>query len=102
MRVAIACPADCLGHGTCANGQCYCEPGWTGDACETPTVIVSTGCGITVWTASLAQLPAITMGLLVGWGIKHSIEQRQRAKMRAILQQDAQRPFSSGAAAATY
>ena len=78
------------------DGFCLCEPGWTGDSCEVQTIVVATGCGITAWYASLVQLPVIGLGLVIGYAIKHTLEQRQRAKMRAILQQDAQRPFNSG------
>ena len=45
--------------------------------------------------AVLLQLPVIAVGVLVGWGGLHVAEQRQRARMREILKQDAQRPFAS-------
>jgi hypothetical protein len=96
-EVPVACPGQCNGRGTCANAKCYCEPGWKGEACEAAAPLVDRGCNVSLWTAGLSQLPVVFLGLLIGWGIKHVMEQRQRAKMREILQQDAQRPFSSGA-----
>ena len=51
---------------------------------------------IGVWTCVGLQVAVVALGMLIGWGLKHALEQRQRAKMREILQQDAQRPFMSG------
>jgi len=28
------CPVDCSGHGTCANGMCYCKPPFRGADCN--------------------------------------------------------------------
>ena len=36
----------------------------------------------------VAQVPVSALGMLIGWAFKHALEQRQRAKMREILQQD--------------
>ena len=47
------------------------------------------------WSCALLQLPIAGFGVFIGWAIKHALEQRQRAKMREILQADAQRPFMS-------
>lgn len=47
-------------------------------------------------SAVLLLLLALFAGSVMGWGIKHLFEQQQRRKMREILQQEAQRPFSSG------
>lgn len=32
----IRCPMGCTGKGICRGGACYCEPGWTGVACQMP------------------------------------------------------------------
>ena len=29
-----SCPAGCSGHGDCISGTCFCNVGWTGDACQ--------------------------------------------------------------------
>jgi len=30
-----SCPSNCNGHGSCgSNGQCLCDPNWSGDACD--------------------------------------------------------------------
>ena len=31
----MPCPANCTGHGVCALGQCFCEPGYKGEDCAT-------------------------------------------------------------------
>ena len=95
-ETAVPCPGDCNGHGTCWHARCECKPGWSGEDCATPVAIISDGCDIGFWTAILVQIPVALVGFGIGWGIKYANEARQRAKMREILQQDAQRPFASG------
>ena len=51
--------------------------------------------GWSLRSALLLQLVLAPIGMLIGWGFRHILEERQRAKMRAILQQDAQKPFAS-------
>jgi len=30
----LTCPNNCAGFGVCANGQCFCNPGYSGDDCS--------------------------------------------------------------------
>ena len=92
----FACPNECSGHGRCANARCYCETGWGGVDCALEVEKEESDV-VGVWTCVGLQLPLIGLGLLVGWGANYAHQQRQRAKMREILQQDAQRPFASHA-----
>lgn len=59
-----------------------------------PDALGTCGCG-RVRNCLLLLLPVGLMGGLLGWWVRHLLEQRQRRKMREILQQEAQRPFSS-------
>ena len=90
----IACPGECNGHGTCANAQCYCEAGWRGVDCATEAEVEASEM-VGVWACVGIQLPIAAAGMMLGWGVRYAVQQRQRAKMREILQQDAQRPFQS-------
>jgi len=92
--VVVPCPAQCSGHGTCALARCYCDDGWRGADCATPASRSDNGL-IGIWNCLLLLLPVGLMGGLLGWWVRHLLEQRQRRKMREILQQEAQRPFSS-------
>ena len=94
-EVVVPCLNDCAGHGTCANAQCYCNAGWHGTDCSKPAPTTESEL-VGVWACVLVQMPVLLVGGLLGWGAKRAVEQRQRDKMRAILQQDAQRPFASG------
>jgi tenascin len=38
-----ACPGNCNGRGTCAGGECLCDPHYTGRACE-ESVACASGC----------------------------------------------------------
>ena len=59
---AIACPLNCSGVGACsANGSCACQPGWIGNACESPLFDLGSGGG--VLTAEL--LPGSWLYVLV-------------------------------------
>ena len=91
----VPCLNDCSGHGTCANAKCYCNSGWRGADCSMPGPTEESEL-FGVWTCVLIQVPVALIGGLLGWGAKRAVEQRQRAKMREILQSDAQRPFASG------
>ena len=95
-ETVVPCPGQCSGHGECHAARCYCEPGWHGEACDIVVPIVDSGCNVGLASAVLVQLPVALVGLGIGWGFKYAAEQRQRAKMREILQQDAQKPFVSG------
>eukprot|EP00010_Vexillifera_abyssalis_P000361 CAMPEP_0201552778 /NCGR_PEP_ID=MMETSP0173_2-20130828/17836_1 /ASSEMBLY_ACC=CAM_ASM_000268 /TAXON_ID=218659 /ORGANISM="Vexillifera sp., Strain DIVA3 564/2" /LENGTH=572 /DNA_ID=CAMNT_0047963323 /DNA_START=78 /DNA_END=1796 /DNA_ORIENTATION=+ len=34
VQVEGSCGSNCNGHGTCRNGQCQCEAGWSGEFCD--------------------------------------------------------------------
>ena len=89
------CPGQCSGHGECLGARCFCAPGWRGAACEEAAPEANSGCHVSLPQAILAQVPFAILGLGVGWGIRFAAAERQRAKMREILQEDAQRPFAS-------
>ena len=91
----VPCPASCSGHGTCSQARCYCDEGWQGTDCATPAVVTK-GEGVSSGSAAMLLGALTAISALGGWGVKHAVEQRQRRKMREILQQEAQRPFSSG------
>ena len=90
----IACPGECHGHGTCANAQCYCDDGWRGSDCSQEAELAASDV-VGVWTVVGLQLLIGGVGIAIGWGARYLVQQRQRAKMREILQADAQRPFQS-------
>ena len=93
-EVPLSCPGECSGHGECANAKCYCADGWRGLDCSQEAPLTDSGI-VGAWSCALLQLPIAGFGVFIGWAIKHALEQRQRAKMREILQADAQRPFMS-------
>ncbi len=35
-RLDYGCPDNCSGQGVCGNGNCSCDPGWTGTFCQLP------------------------------------------------------------------
>jgi len=35
VDVSSVCNSNCSGHGTCQNGECVCDAGWTGGDCST-------------------------------------------------------------------
>ena len=94
-EVLVPCPGQCSGHGECLGARCFCAPGWRGAACEEAAPEANSGCHVSLPQAILAQVPFAILGLGVGWGIRFAAAERQRAKMREILQEDAQRPFAS-------
>ena len=91
----VQCPNGCSGHGTCSHAKCFCDDGWRGADCSLVGVVADTG-AVALWKVLLLQIPMATVGALLGWGVKHVADSRQRRKMREILQQEAQRPFISG------
>ena len=48
-----------------------------------------------VWTVVAIELVVVGVGMLAGWGVRYAMQQTARNKMREILQQDAQMPFTS-------
>lgn len=34
LSAAAPCPSDCSGNGICANGRCFCNPGFDGEDCS--------------------------------------------------------------------
>ena len=35
-EVRVRCRENCSGHGVCSSrGSCHCDPGWTGETCQT-------------------------------------------------------------------
>lgn len=52
---ALCSPPDCSNNGSCDNGTCICDPGWSGPDCATPEMAVPTisGWGITAMTLLL-------------------------------------------------
>ena len=92
----LACPGECSGHGTCANARCYCEAGWRGVDCGIAAPKVESEI-IGLWACIGVASLVVGLGMSIGWGVRYALHERKRAKMREILQQDAQRPFMSHA-----
>ena len=89
-----ACPSNCSAHGKCGLAI-FCDDGWQGVDCSLHAQREDTG-AMAVWKVVALQFPVALLGALLGWGVKHAADSRQRKKMREILQQEAQRPFISG------
>ena len=56
-RLDRQCPNDCSGHGTCVQGACVCDFGWSGEDCSAE---------LDVPTVSSWGLLALTLLLLAG------------------------------------
>ncbi len=56
------CLDDCLGHGTCVDGRCQCDPGWRGNGtCDT--------CAEGYWGEACTACPALNASTGTGTGL---------------------------------
>jgi len=64
----VPCDLDCGEHGTCLNGACLCDSGYSGDNCENPiiTSIIGTYSCVPNPCETIPCLPGVVLGVVGG------------------------------------